>query len=65
MTNSDKDKTVLVTGGSGFIAVHCILKLLQQGYTVRTTLRSLNRQNEVKQMLKAGGISSFDNLSFI
>ena len=65
MTNSNKDKTVLVTGGSGFIAVHCILKLLQQGYTVRTTLRSLSRQDEVKQMLKVGGISSFDNLSFI
>lgn len=65
MTNSNKDKTVLVTGGSGFIAIHCILKLLQQGYTVRTTLRSLSRQNEVKDMLKVGGISSFDNLLFI
>jgi dihydroflavonol-4-reductase len=65
MTSSNKDKTVLVTGGSGFIAAHCILKLLQQGYTVRTTLRSLNRQDEVKQMLNVGGISSFDNLSFI
>jgi len=65
MTNSNKDKTVLVTGGSGFIAVHCILKLMQQGYTVRTTLRSLSRQNEVKDMLKVGGISSFENLSFI
>lgn len=65
MTNLNSNKTVLVTGGSGFIAVHCILKLLQQGYTVRTTLRSLNRQNEVKDMLKVGGITSFDNLSFV
>ena len=65
MTNSNNNKTVLVTGGSGFIAVHCILKLLQQGYSVRTTLRSLSRQNEVKGMLKVGGINSFDNLSFI
>lgn len=65
MTNLNNNKPVLVTGGSGFIAVHCILKLLQQGYTVRTTLRSLSRQDEVKQMLKVGGISSFDNLSFI
>ncbi|WP_343697331.1 hypothetical protein [Flavobacterium sp.] len=40
MTNSEKSKTVLVTGGSGFIAVHCILKLLKEGYTVKTTLRS-------------------------
>ena len=30
---------VLVTGGSGFIAVHIILKLLNQGYRVRATLR--------------------------
>lgn len=65
MANLNNNKLVLVTGGSGFIAVHCILKLLHQGYTVRTTLRSLSRQDEVKQMLKIGGISSFDNLSFI
>ncbi|KAF2512811.1 aldehyde reductase [Flavobacterium zhairuonense] len=65
MTNSEKSKTVLVTGGSGFIAVHCILKLLEEGYSVKTTLRSLNRQDEVKQMLRVGGINMFDNLSFI
>ncbi|WP_433829038.1 SDR family oxidoreductase [Flavobacterium anhuiense] len=64
MTNS-KDKTVLVTGGSGFIAVHCILKLLQEGYSVRTTLRSLSRKEEVQQMLKVGGFNSFEKLSFI
>lgn len=63
MTNLDK--LVLVTGGSGFIAVHCIAKLLQQGYAVRTTLRSMNRQDEVKEMLKNGGVTSFDHLSFI
>ena len=33
---------VLVTGGSGFIAGHCILQLLEQGYLVRTTVRSLS-----------------------
>ena len=65
MTNLNNDKMVLVTGGSGFIAVHCIIKLLQQGYAVRTTLRSLSRENEVKEMLKNGGITSFDNLSSI
>jgi dihydroflavonol-4-reductase len=61
----NQDKLVLVTGGSGFIAVHCIVKLLQQGYKVRTTLRSLSRQDEVKGMIKNGGVTSFDNLSFI
>jgi dihydroflavonol-4-reductase len=65
MTNLNNDKLVLVTGGSGFIAVHCMVKLLQQGYAVRATLRSLSRENEVKGMLRNGGITSFDNLSFI
>ena len=31
---------VLVTGGSGFIAGHCILQLLDAGRSVRATLRS-------------------------
>jgi nucleoside-diphosphate-sugar epimerase len=47
--------TVLVTGGSGFIASHCILQLLAAGYDVRTTVRDLQREGEVRAMLKAGG----------
>jgi nucleoside-diphosphate-sugar epimerase len=65
MANEEINKQVLVTGGSGFVAVFCILELLQKGYQVRTTLRNMNRQNEVIDMLKTGGISSFENLSFI
>ncbi|GAA4163077.1 aldehyde reductase [Chryseobacterium ginsenosidimutans] len=56
--------TVLVTGGSGFIASYCIIALLNNGYKVRATLRSLKKSELVKQMLKKGGIRSFDNLSF-
>lgn len=56
---------VLVTGGSGFIAVHIILKLLKQGYRVLATLRTLSRQDEVKSMLAQGGITDFVNLKFI
>lgn len=33
--------TVLVTGASGFIGMHCILQLLEQGHNVRGTVRSL------------------------
>jgi len=56
---------VIVTGGSGFIAVHITLKLLEQGYRVRATLRTMRRQEEVKDMLKSGGVSNFEGLSFI
>ena len=65
MEKSNSGKMVLVTGGSGFVAIHCILQLLQQGYQVKTTLRNLKRKDEVLDMLKNGGIQSFDKLSFI
>ena len=29
------NQPVLVTGASGFIAIHCIIQLLEQGYRVR------------------------------
>ncbi len=64
-TMERQNQTVLVTGGSGFIASYCIIQLLQSGYTVRATLRSLSRSDEVRDMLKTGGINSFDSLSFI
>ena len=40
--------TVLVTGGSGYIGSWCVIGLLQQGYTVRTTMRSLGRESAVR-----------------
>ncbi|MGH8430620.1 MAG: NAD-dependent epimerase/dehydratase family protein, partial [Solimonas sp.] len=56
--------TILVTGGSGFIASHCILQLLSAGHQVRTTVRSLRREGEVCDLLKQGG-APVDRLSFI
>jgi len=64
-TNSNQEKTVLVTGGSGFIAVHCILQLLEAGYRVRTTVRTLDREPEVREMLRVGGVEAGEQLSFI
>jgi nucleoside-diphosphate-sugar epimerase len=56
---------VLVTGGSGFIGAHCILQLLEQGYRVRTTVRSLAREPEVRAMLRQGGADPSDALEFV
>ena len=55
---------VLVTGGSGFIGAHCILQILNAGYRVRTTIRSLTREPEVRAMLAAGGAKTGAALSF-
>jgi dihydroflavonol-4-reductase len=40
-------KTVLVTGGSGYLAGWCIIGLLERGYRVRTTVRNAAREPEV------------------
>ena len=55
--------TVLVTGGSGFVGSHCILQLLAAGHQVRTTVRSLKREADVRAMLKEGGAEPGDRLS--
>lgn len=56
---------VLVTGGTGFVAIHSILQLLNRGYQVRTTVRSLNSRDKIFEMLKNGGITDFSQLEFI
>lgn len=61
----ENKETVLVTGGTGFVGVHCILQLLQKGYNVKTTVRNLKRKEEVFEMLKNGGVNLFDGLEFI
>ncbi len=58
-------ESVLVTGGSGFIGAHCILQLLEAGYRVRTTVRSLAREPEVRTMLEAGGARPGAAISFV
>lgn len=61
---SQSRPTVLVTGGSGFIASHCILQLLAAGHQVRTTVRNLAREADVRAMLKQGGAGPADTLQF-
>ncbi|WP_216899882.1 SDR family oxidoreductase [Nocardia alni] len=55
---------VLVTGGSGFLGAHCVVRLLDDGYRVRTTVRSPERAPAVRAMLAASGSSRADSVSF-
>jgi nucleoside-diphosphate-sugar epimerase len=55
---------ILVTGGSGFIASYTILQLLNAGHQVRTTVRDLKREPEVRAMLKQGGTQAGERLAF-
>jgi dihydroflavonol-4-reductase len=57
-------ETVLVTGGSGFIAGWCIVELLQRGYAVRATLRSLAKEAAVRAAI-ASAAPSTKMLSFV
>lgn len=65
MESLAKQQTVLVTGGTGFIGLYCIMELLKQGYTVKTTIRSLARKEEVNSLLGQAGVSSLEKLSFV
>lgn len=58
-----EQKTVLVTGGSGYIGSWCVIGLLQQGYTVRTTVRSLAREAAVRAAIGTV-VDPQDRLSF-
>ncbi|WEK02976.1 MAG: NAD-dependent epimerase/dehydratase family protein [Candidatus Devosia phytovorans] len=58
-------QVVLVTGGSGFIAGHLIVQLLEKDYVVRATLRSLAREGAVRQVLVDAGAANLDELSFV
>jgi dihydroflavonol-4-reductase len=44
-------KLILITGISGFIAKHCAVELLNYGYRLRGTLRSMEKANEVRATL--------------
>ncbi len=42
---------ILVTGASGFVAIHTIIQLLEQGHKVRGTIRSLAKEAEVRETI--------------
>ncbi len=55
---------VLVTGGSGFVATHCIAQLIDAGYRVRTTVRTPAREVDVLALLKTAGCEPAEALEF-
>jgi dihydroflavonol-4-reductase len=59
---------VLLTGANGYIGRHILLELLNQGYQVRASVRSLGKSNEVVDALRdhLKDVKTLDsNLSFV
>lgn len=65
MAPIDPKSLVLVTGGNGFIAAHCIATLLRSGYRVRATVRSLEKGNATRQALSSAGVENLKYLELV
>lgn len=61
-------KTILVTGASGYIAKHLILRLLQAGYAVRASVLNAARAQAVREAMAARLAADFplgERLAFV
>lgn len=52
------DDLVLVTGGTGFLGAHTVVRLIRAGYPVRTTIRNISAVDRFRSMLRAGGVDA-------
>src|SRR6185312_11189752 len=59
------DGTALVTGGTGFLGGWCIAGLLERGHDVRTTVRDLAREQDVRDAVGAAGIDAGSRLTVL
>ena len=51
-------QTVLITGISGYIGLHCAAEALRAGYRVRGTVRSPSKQEAVRDAIAAAGLDT-------
>jgi len=51
-------ETVLVTGGTGFLAGRCLAHALDAGFRVRTTVRSPGKADQVRAALRVAGVAA-------
>jgi len=64
--DNNKAKKVLVTGITGFIGLHVAVQLLNNGYTVRGSMRNLDRQDSILKILKSNCKDlEPDNIEFV
>lgn len=56
---------ILVTGGNGFIAAHCIATLLRSDHRVRATVRSAGKAEATRQALETAGVQNLDSLELV
>src|SRR4051794_29966227 len=59
------DGTVLVTGGTGFLGGWCVVSLLERGYDVRTTVRDLARERDVRDAVAVAGVDPGSRLTVL
>src|SRR6476661_8795871 len=62
---ADSTGTVLVTGGTGFLGGWCVVRALERGYDVRTTVRSLKREPDVRAAVAAAGVDADSRLTVL
>jgi dihydroflavonol-4-reductase len=64
MTTAPTAPTILVTGGTGYLATRLIADVLATGADVRTSVRSLDRADEVREAVRRAGVDDA-GLSFV